>query len=321
MRILITDGMAKEGLDILGSNPDFQVDCRKATSKDELLGLIGNVQCVVIRSATQLTRDVLEKAAQMKLIARAGAGVDNVDVTYATERKIPVMNAASANSLAAAELTMGLMFSVLRQIPQAALSLKEGRWDREKFKGYELSGRTLGVIGLGNIGRLVAERAVALGMRVVGFDPTVQSLSQVPSLQRFGESVAIKTTLDAVLPLVDVLTLHIPKTKQTANIINEAALEKMKKGSFLFNCARGGLVDEQAVIKALDSGKLLGAGFDVFDKEPPQFPHPLFTHPKVVCVPHIGASTFEAQERVGSLTAKQIVGFFTKGEKAGVINL
>lgn len=319
-KILITDGMAAEGVSILKSVPDFEVDLRKTTPVEELAQIIGGYDCIIIRSATTLTKDLIEKASSMKLIVRAGAGVDNIDVPAATSRKIPVMNTASANSLAAAEQTIALIFSVLRRIPQAAESLKAGKWDRESFKGFEVTGKTIGIVGLGNIGRIVAEKAVGLGMKVVGYDPVVKSLSQAPALARYDESVKIVATLDELLPICDIVTLHVPKNKDTANLFNSDRLARMKKGAFLINCARGGVVDEKAVIAAVDSGQLNGAAFDVFEKEPPVFPNPLFTHPKIVSVPHLGASTHEAQERVALTAARQIAGFFSKGDRTGVIN-
>lgn len=319
-KILITDGMAKEGVDILKSNADFEVDLRKSTPADELAGIIGGYDVIVIRSATTLTSELIQKANQMKLIVRAGAGVDNIHVPTATEKKIPVMNTASANSLAAAEQTIALMFSMVRHIPQAAQSLREGRWDRDSFKGYEVTGKTLAVVGLGNIGRIVAEKALGLGMKIVGYDPMIKSASQLP--EKFSKSDAFRlvSTVDEAISNADIVTLHIPKTKETANLINDERIAKMKDKSFLLNCARGGIVDEKAVLRAVDSGKLASAAFDVFEKEPPEFPNPLFTHPRIVCVPHLGASTYEAQERVALTAANQIVGFFARGEKTGVIN-
>lgn len=321
VKILITDGMAKEGVEILKSNSNFEVDLRKATPPEELAQIIGGYDCIVIRSATTLTKDLIEKASGMKLIVRAGAGVDNIDVPTATGKKIPVMNTASANSLAAAEQTIALMFAALRSVPQAAATLREGRWDRESFKGFEATGKTLGVIGLGNIGRIVAEKAIGLGMKVVGYDPVIKSMGQIPGkLAKMDDAFKLVATLEELIPVANIITVHVPKNKDTANLINSDRIAKMKDKSFILNCSRGGIVDEKAVIAALDSGKLAGAAFDVFEKEPPQFPNPLFTHPKIACAPHLGASTFEAQERVALTAASQIVGFFTKGERAGIIN-
>jgi D-3-phosphoglycerate dehydrogenase len=321
-KILITDGLAKEGVDILkAQGATFEVDLRKATPADELTKIIGGYDAIVIRSATTLTKDLIEKATSMKLIVRAGAGVDNIDVPTATAKKIPVMNTASANSMAAAEQTIALMFATLRMVPQAAMSLREGKWDRESFKGFEATGKTIAVIGLGNIGRIVAEKCIGLGMKVVGYDPMIKSLSQVPGpLARMDHSFKLVATVDEAVAGANIVTVHVPKNKDTANLINADRIAKMKDKGFVLNCSRGGIVDEKAVLAAVDSGKLAGAGFDVFEKEPPVFPNPLFTHPRVVCAPHLGASTFEAQERVALTAAAQMVNFFTKGDRAGVIN-
>lgn len=319
-KILITDGMNAEAVEILKAQKDFSVDLRKSTSADELAGIIGNYDAIVIRSATTLTKDLIEKANSMKLIVRAGAGVDNIDVPTATARKIPVMNTASANANAAAEQTIALLFAMFRQIPQAYVSLRAAKWERDNFKGYEVAEKTLGVIGLGNIGRMVCEKAIGLGMRVIGYDPVIKSVTQLPTLARLSESFTLVNDPDEAVSKCDVLTLHVPKAPATANFVNADRLSKMKNGSFLINCARGGVVDEKAVIDALETGKLAGAAFDVFEKEPPSFESPLLKHPKVVCVPHLGASTHEAQARVGATAAKQMIGFFARGERAGVIN-
>lgn len=320
-KVLITDGMAKEGVDILKKQPSFEVDLRKSTPVEELEKIIGDYHCIVIRSATTLTRSLIEKATAMKLIVRAGAGVDNIDVPAATEKKIPVMNTASANSMAAAEQTIALMFAMLRMVPQSAMSLREGKWDRESFKGYEATGKTIGVVGLGNIGRIVAEKAIGLGMKVIGYDPMIQSLSKLPSkFAKQDDLFTLTTRLDDIFTQSNIITFHIPKTKDTTHLVNADRIAQMKDRSFVINCSRGGVVDEKAVLAALDSGKLAGAAFDVFEKEPPVFPNPLFTHPKVVCAPHLGASTHEAQERVALTAAEQMVGFFTQGARAGIIN-
>ncbi len=321
VRVLITDGFAKEGVEILKSQPSFEIDLRKSTTPEELSKIIGNYESIIIRSATTLTKELIEKGTSLKLIVRAGAGVDNIDVPTATTKKIPVMNTASANSLAAAEQTIALLFSMLRQVPQSSQTLKEGRWDRESFKGYEVTGKTLGVIGLGNIGRIVAEKAIGLGMKVIGYDPLIKSMSQIPGkLAKLDDAFKLVSQLDEVLGTAQIITLHVPKLKETQNLINAERIAKMKDKVFLINCSRGGIVDEKAVLTAIDSGKIAGAAFDVFEKEPPVFPNPLFTHPKVVCTPHLGAATFEAQERVALTASQQMVGFFAKGDRSGVIN-
>jgi D-3-phosphoglycerate dehydrogenase len=310
-RVLITDGMAADGVARLKAEASLEVDLRKSTSKEELFEIIGNYECIIIRSATTLTKELLERASAMKLIVRAGAGVDNIDVPTATSKQIPVMNTASANSRAAAEQTVALMFAMMRFVPQAAQTLRDGKWDRESFKGWELSGRTLGVMGLGNIGRMVATMGHGIGMNVIGFDPVHQA--DVPGVKRM-------TSVDELIAQCDVLSLHVPKNKDTTNLINAERISKMKKGSFIVNCSRGGIVDEAAVISALDSGQLNAAAFDVFESEPPKGPNPLFTHPRVACAPHLGASTHEAQERVAATAVDQLLGFFLRGERAGVMN-
>jgi D-3-phosphoglycerate dehydrogenase len=321
IKILITDGMAKEGVDILKQHSEFEVDLRKSTPADELAGIIGNYDSIIIRSATTLTKDLIEKASIMKLIVRAGAGVDNIDVPTATAKKIPVMNTASANSLAAAEQTIALMFAMLRSVPQAAQSLRDGKWERDSFKGYEATGKTIAVIGLGNIGRIVAEKCIGLGMKVVGFDPMIKTMSQVPGkLAKMSEDFTLVNTVEEAMSRANMVTVHVPKNKDTSNLINADRIAKLKKPAFVINCSRGGIVDEKAVIAALDSGQLAGAAFDVFEKEPPVFPTPLAQHAKIAVAPHLGASTFEAQERVALTAASQIVGFFKEGSRAGIIN-
>lgn len=320
IKVLITDGMAANGLSILEKHNQFELTVRKNTAAEELAAMIGGYECIVIRSATTLTKDLIEKAKSMKLIVRAGAGVDNIDVPTATAKKIPVMNTASANSLAAAEQTIALLFAMFRMIPQSYASMKAGKWERDSFKGSEVTGKTFGVIGLGNIGRIVAEKAIGLGMKVVAYDPFIKDLNAVPSLAKHAEVCQILPTVDRVFEVADVVSPHVPKSKETTNLINDERIGKMKKGSWIINCARGGVADESAVLKAIESGQLSGAAFDVFEKEPPNFDHPLFKNPKVVFVPHLGASTLEAQERVASTAAEQMVGFFLKNSKAGVIN-
>ena len=320
IRVLVTDGMAEPGVHLLKKQGQFKIDLRKGVPPEELLEIIPNYQAIVIRSATQLTKELIEKAKNMKLIVRAGAGVDNIDVQSATGQKIPVMNTASANSLAAAEQTLALLFCVARSIPQASRTLSEGKWDRASFKGRELDGKLLGIVGLGNIGQIVAEKAVALGMRVAGYDPQHKQLSDFPRLSKWAESISILENLDHVLEKADFLTLHVPKTKETTHLMNSARIKTLKKGAYLINCSRGGIVDESALLAAVNEGHLAGAALDVFEKEPPEFPNPLFDHPKIVCAPHLGASTFEAQERVATTAAKQMIGFFTNNDRTGVIN-
>jgi len=318
LKILITDGMASDGLSILKSEKSFDLDVRKATEAEELLNIISQYDCLVVRSATKVTKEVLEKGKQLKLICRAGAGVDNIDMSAAKALKIPVMSTASANSLAAAEHAIALMFAMFRQIPHAHKTLQDGKWDRASFMGTEVTGKTLGILGLGNIGKLVAERALGLKMNVVGFDPLVKSDSSLPIFLR--GHVKVENSVDAVLRQADVLTIHLPITPETKNFLNRDRLGFLKEGAWIINCARGGLVDESVVCELLDSGKIRGVAFDVFEKEPVAHPHCLVTHPKAIVTPHLGASTHEAQNRVGITAAQQITDFFIRGEQTGVLN-
>ncbi|MGE4234255.1 MAG: hydroxyacid dehydrogenase [Bacteriovoracia bacterium] len=317
-QILITDGMAAEGVTILKNGKEINVELRKSTDPSELLAMIDRYDCLVVRSATKVTKDVIEKANNLKLICRAGAGVDNVDVEAASAKKIAVMNTASANSLAAAEHAIALLFSMFRNIPQAQQSMREQRWDRALFSGFEVTGKTLGVLGLGNIGRIVADRALGLRMNVLGFDPFVKSEADLP--KEFQGRVKVASDLDSVLRSSDVVTLHLPLNKDTRGLLNKDRLSVMKDGSFLINCARGGIADENAVCDLLDSGKLKSAAFDVFEKEPVSFPNRLASHPKAIVTPHLGASTAEAQQRVALVAAQQIVNYFTNGDRTGVLN-
>ncbi len=310
IKILITDGLASDAVARLKTNKEFELDVRKSTEANELLEIIPNYDVLVVRSATKVAAPVINAGAKLKLICRAGAGVDNVDVEAATAKKISVMNTASANSLAAAEHTIAMLFAMFRQIPQAHASMRESKWDRANFSGFEVTGKTLGVLGLGNIGRLVVERALGLKMNVVGFDPFVKSLP----------GVKVTSSIDEVLTTADVVTLHLPANKETKGLLSRERLSTLKDGAWLVNCARGGLVDENAVCDLLDSGKLRGAAFDVFREEPVQFPDRLAAHPKAIVTPHLGASTAEAQLRVGMTAADQITGFFLRGERAGVLN-
>ncbi len=310
-RVLIADGMAENGLDILRSQSEFKIDLHKAITSSDLLRVIPDYQVLVVRSATQVTSEVIAMAKSLKLIVRAGAGIDNINVAKASEKKIAVMNTASANSLAAAEHTLALLFALWRNIPQANQSLKEGRWDREKYKGQEISGKTLGILGLGNIGSIVAKKARALDMKVLGYDPVAP---HIEGIERAG-------SMEAVLQHCDVLSLHLPKSKSGRYLIGPLEFQQMRKGSSLIQCARGGLVDEEALLAALESGHLAGAALDVFEEEPPVGIRSLLNHPRVVATPHLGASTLEAQERVASTAAEQILGFFKKNEKKGIINL
>ncbi len=302
IRVLIADDMSKKAVEIL-SGAGFTVDVKTGMKPEELAAVIGQYHGVGIRSASKIKADTLANPGKLKIIGRAGVGVDNIDVKAAAEKGILVINTPQGNAAAAAELAIGLMFALARKIPQAADSMRQGIWEKKKFMGVEIAGKTLGVVGLGNIGRNAAERGVGLKMNVIGYDPYPPK--QLPA----GVKLA---SLDDVITKSDFITLHVPLTTDTKGLFGAATFAKMKKGAFLVNCARGGIVDEPAVLEALTSGQLAGAALDVFGKEPPE-PSPLFAHENLIASPHLGASTREAQEKVAIELAEVFVGFLKDG--------
>jgi D-3-phosphoglycerate dehydrogenase len=314
MKILISDNLSTQGLEVLRQYPGLEVDVRVGLSPTDLRGVIGQYQGLIVRSETKVTAEILEAAEHLQVIGRAGTGVDNIDVPVATKRGIVVMNAAAGNSVTTAEHTISLMMSLARKIPQAHAKLKGGQWDKKSFMGVELAGKTLGVIGLGNIGKIVASRAIGLAMKVVAYDPFLT------------REVALKAgielgTLDDVFRQADFVTVHTPLTDETRGIIGESAFAKMKPGVRIINCARGGLVDEQALYDAIRAGKVAGAALDVFVKEPVPTDHPLLTLDEVVVTPHLGASTNEAQDSVAVTIAQQVANYLTTGAVAGAVNV
>jgi D-3-phosphoglycerate dehydrogenase len=312
VRVLVKEKIAESGVDLLRSN--FDVDLGLEMSDEELRERIGAYDAILIRSATKLTADLIDRAGNLKVIGRAGTGVDNVDIPAATRRGIIVANAPESNSVAAAEHTLALALALFRNVPQAHRSLVEGRWERGKFKGAELYGKTLGVIGFGRIGQLVAKRAQGFEMDVVAFDKFV-------SAERFRElGVEGADSLEAVLGRADLVTLHVPKTPETIDLIDADAIAAMKDGARVVNCARGELVDLDALLAGLESGKLAGAALDVFPSEP-FTEHPLFARDDVVVTPHLGASTAEAQDRAGVVTAEQVTEALTGGVVTNAVNI
>ncbi|MGI9559173.1 MAG: phosphoglycerate dehydrogenase [Thermodesulfobacteriota bacterium] len=302
VKILVTDGIAPEGKSLLESASGIEPDIRSSIDADELKKVIKNYDGVIIRSATKITADIIDAAdGSLKVIGRAGIGVDNVDIEAATRSGIVVMNTPEANAVTTAEHAIALMFSAARKVPQAHLSTSGGKWERGKFKGVELFGKTLGLIGLGTIGKLVAERAAGLKMTPVAFDPFLAP----EAAEKMGVKLA---DLDETLSTADVITIHAPLTPQTKNMIDTEAIAKMKDGAILINCARGGIVDEDALCAAVESGKLAGAALDVFTSEPPESGSAILKS-GVVLTPHLGASTAEAQEKVGAAIARQIIDF------------
>jgi D-3-phosphoglycerate dehydrogenase len=307
--------MTKEGLSILESAEGLDLDVRKSTPKEELAGIIGGYDAIVIRSATKLTADLIEAGKNLRVIGRAGIGVDNVDVEAATKKGIVVMNTPEANAITTAEHTITLMLSLARQIPQAHASIKTGKWERSKFKGIEIYGKTLGCIGLGNIGKLVAERALGLKMNVIAYDPFLSK----EAAERIGVELV---TLDELLKRSDIITIHTPLTPETKDLINKDTIEKTKKGIVFINCARGGVINEKDITEAIKSGRVAGAAFDVYVNEPPEEGNPLLTlDENVVFTPHLGASTEEAQTKVGVAIAEQIVDFLKNGVVKNAVNM
>ena len=308
MRVLVREPIAAPGLELLRRH--FDVDVDEETPLDEI---VERYDAIVVRSATRLTADVIERAERLKVIARAGVGIDNVDVDAATRRGIVVANAPESTVTSAAEQTIGLLVALARNIPQAHAALKEGRWERERWSGVELDGKTLGIVGFGRIGQQVARRAAGLGMRVSGYDPLVGD-------DRFRDlGVERAATLDELLAGADVVTLHLPLTEQTRGLIGRDTIAKMRDGARLINAARGALLDEEALIEAIRSGKLAGAALDVFSTEP--YSGPLLELDEVVVTPHLAASTDEAQDRAGVIAAEQVVAALEGGIVTTAINI
>ncbi len=312
-KVLISDSLSPAAVQIFkdhGIDVDFQPALGK--DKDKLGELIGNYDGLAIRSATKVTSKILEKAKNLKVIGRAGIGVDNVDIPAATARGIIVMNTPFGNSITTAEHAISLMLALARQIPEADISTRAGKWEKNRFMGVEITGKTLGVIGCGNIGSIVADRALGLKMKVIAYDPFLAA-------ERAKDLGVEKVELDELLKRADIITLHTPLTDKTRNIIDASALKKTRKGVRIVNCARGGLIDETAIYEALKSGHVAGAAFDVFAEEPATS-NPLFTLPNVVCTPHLGASTTEAQENVALQIAEQMSDYLLRGAIANAIN-
>ncbi|MEM8934910.1 MAG: phosphoglycerate dehydrogenase [Pseudomonadota bacterium] len=312
-KVLISDALSETAVQIFkdrGVEVDFEPKLGK--DKDRLLSIIGEYDGLAVRSATKATAPIIEAGKNLKVIGRAGIGVDNIDIPAATAAGIVVMNTPYGNAITTAEHAIAMMFALLRKIPQANESTHAGKWEKSAFMGSEVYGKTLGVIGCGNIGSIVADRAVGLKMRVVAFDPF---LNEERALEMGVEKVA----LDDLLARADIVTLHTPLTDQTRNILSEENIAKLKKGAFIVNCARGGLVDETALKVALDEQRIAGAALDVYETEPAT-EHPLFGHPLVVATPHLGASTKEAQENVALQVAEQMADFLTRGAVTNALN-
>ncbi len=310
-KVLISDNLSPAAVQIF-KDRGIAVDAKAGLDKDQLAEIIGGYDGLAIRSATKVTAKLLERARSLKVVGRAGIGVDNVDIPAATARGVIVMNTPFGNSITTAEHAITLMLALARQIPAADASTQAGRWEKNRFLGVEITNKTLGVVGCGNIGSIVADRARGLKMKVIAYDPYL-------SPERAVDLGVEKVELDELLRRADFITLHTPLTEKTRNIIDARALERTRPGVRIVNCARGGLVDEAALRAALDSGHVSGAAFDVFTVEPAT-DNPLFGHPNVVCTPHLGAATMEAQENVALQIAEQMAEYLLRGAISNAVN-
>ena len=314
-RVLITDNLAPAGLKILQETPGIEVDNRSKLTPAEVREALKTADGIIIRSGTELTPELLEGQQRLKVIVRAGVGVDNINLPTATREGIVVMNTPAGNTTSTAEHTVTMMMALSRNVAAADASMKAGKWDRNKFKGTQLSGKTLAVVGLGRIGQAVAKRAIGLEMKVVGYDPFL-------SAERAAEQgIELIRDVDEIVTRCDYITVHTPLDDGTRGLINAERIAKMRKGVRIINCARGGIVDETALADALKSGHVAGAALDVFVEEPPPADHPLLKAPNLLTTPHLGASTEEAQEAVSVEAAEIIVGFLIRSEVRHAVNL
>jgi D-3-phosphoglycerate dehydrogenase len=309
-RVLVSDPLAEEGIEILKGFAD--VDVNTGLTEDQLVAIIGEYDALLVRSGTEVTAQVIDAGGRLKFIGRAGAGVDNIDTDAATRRGIVVANAPEGNTLAATEHTMAMMLSLARNIPQATASLKEGEWKRSKFMGVELNDKVLGVMGFGRIGREVAKRAQAMEMRVIAYDPFITK-------ERAATLGVEMVPLDELFRRADVITVHTPLIKETRHVINAKTIATMKDGVRLINCARGGIIDEKALADGIASGKVAGAALDVFESEPPT-DSPIIALDRVIVTPHLGASTVEAQQNVAISVANQCISVLSGGAAKYVVN-
>ncbi|MBP1643214.1 MAG: serA [Acidobacteria bacterium] len=310
-RILIADPLEKSGIDILRS-AGAEVTVVESADRPRLKELIADADALVVRSATKVTRELLAAAPKLKVVGRAGIGVDNVDVPAATELGVLVVNAPTANVMSAVEHTFALLLALARHIPAADASMKRGEWDRKTFKGVELQGKTLGLVGFGKIGQRVGARARAFEMEVIFVDPAIDAA-------RGRQLGAEKVTVDELVERADVVSFHCPLNPGTRGILGAERIARLRKGALVVNCGRGGVVDETALLAALESGHLAGAALDVYEQEPPNRPE-LARHPRVVATPHIGAQTDEAQERIAVETANMVIAALAGDERIAAVN-
>lgn len=312
MKVLVSDPVHQTGIELLKRKAEVEV--ATGLSKEELIEKVKDKDALLVRSATKVTREVLEAAEKLKVIGRAGVGVDNIDIKAATEKGIIVVNSPAASSITVAELTMGLMVSLARNIPQASSSLKAGKWEKKRFLGRELRGKTLGIIGMGRIGSEVAKKAQAFELRCVAYDPYI---SEETAREL---NVEVEDSIEKVLEQSDFITLHVPLTENTRHLINREAISRMKKGVSIINAARGGIIDEGAVYRALKEGRLAGAAFDVFEREPPEG-NPLLELENFIATPHLGASTEEAQRFASTIACEEVLKALAGEPPSNVVNM
>ncbi len=312
MKVLIADKTAPECARRLQEFPGVEAVAKAGLTPEQLIAEIGGYEGLIVRSATKVTAPVIEAGRKLKVIGRAGAGVDNIDVPAATARGIVVMNTPGGNSSAVAELVMGMMFALSRRLTAADASMKAKRWEKKSFEGREVCGKTLGIIGIGQVGGRMARMAASLCMTLIGYDPYI-------SAERAREFGVEQVELEELLARSDFVSLHVPKKKETTGWFDAGKFSRMKRGAFFINCARGGIVVEKDLLAALESGQVAGAGVDVFEQEPPA-DYTLACHPRVIATPHIGASTEEAQVAVAVMIAEQIGRFLAHGEAVNAVN-
>jgi D-3-phosphoglycerate dehydrogenase len=299
-KVLVMDGISDLGIQLLNDAPDVIVDKKAGLSESELIAIIADYDALMVRSQTKVTENIMAAADKLKVVGRAGVGVDNIDLEAATSRGIVVINAPDGNTIATCELTFAMMMSVARSIPQAYKKTVSGEWDRKTFVGVELRNKVLGILGMGRIGSEVAKRAKVFGMEVIGYDPFLT--------EERAEQMGVKLgSVNDIAAQADFITVHTPLTPETRHIIARPQFELMRKGVRIINCARGGIIDEAALVEAIDAGIVAGAAFDVYEQEPPQADHPFLNNPKIIVTPHLGASTIEAQENVAIDVSEEVL--------------
>ena len=314
MKVLVSDKLSPKGVEIFKKAKGIEVEVKTKLPPEELKAIIGEYDGLVIRSATKVKPEIIEAADKLKVIGRAGSGLDNVDLPAASKKGIVVMNTPGGNTITTAEHAISMMLALSRKIPQATASMKSKKWEKSKFMGSEIYNKTLGIMGIGSIGSVVADRARGLKMNVLAHDPFLSP----ERAEKLGVELA---NLDDLLKRSDYITIHVPKSKETINLVNKELFSKMKDGVFLINCARGGIVNEKDLCDAIKSGKVAGAALDVFEKEPPDSDNPLLDLDEVICTPHLGASTEEAQEKVAVAIAEQMVDYLLNGTIMNAVNV